>query len=89
MTDTKTTDSKAGAPGGVDVNEEMVATHPGFVAASDEPHPNPYIGGQTHGAQHLAEPHDDPRGLSADGLTLASFTTSPRCSRRSCCPRTT
>jgi hypothetical protein len=44
--DTKT-ESKAGAPGGVDVNEEIVATHPGFVAASDQPDPNPHIAGQT------------------------------------------
>jgi hypothetical protein len=44
MSDTK---SKPGAAEGVDVNEEMVATHPGFVAASDEPHPNEHIAGQT------------------------------------------
>jgi hypothetical protein len=66
MADTKTdstkTDSKAGAPGGVDVNEEIVATHPGFVAASDEPHPNPHIAGQTPAGetdQPTAGPTDD------------------------------
>jgi hypothetical protein len=61
MTDSKT-ESKAGTPGGVDVNEEMVATHPGFVAASDEPHPNPHIGGQTPASeteQPTAGPTDD------------------------------
>jgi hypothetical protein len=36
---------------GVDVNEEMVRTHPGFVAASDQPHPNPHIAGQTPAAE--------------------------------------
>jgi hypothetical protein len=42
-----TTKSKVGADEGVDVNEEQVATHPGFVAANDEPHPNEHIAGQT------------------------------------------
>src|SRR3954465_4829478 len=65
MADTKTDskpDSKAGAPGGVDVNEETVATHPGFVAASDEPHPNPHIAGQIPASetnQPTAGPGDD------------------------------
>jgi hypothetical protein len=61
MADTKS-ESKAGAPGGVDVNEETVATHPGFVAASDQPHPNPYIAGQTPAGetnQPTAGPTDD------------------------------
>jgi hypothetical protein len=32
---------------GVDVNEEQVRTHPGVVAANEQPHPNPHIAGQT------------------------------------------
>jgi hypothetical protein len=36
---------------GVDVNEEQVATHPGFEKASDQPHPNPHIAGQTPAAE--------------------------------------
>lgn len=56
------TESKAGAPEGVDVNQEMVATHPGFVAAGDEPHPNEHIAGQTPASetdQPTAGPTDD------------------------------
>lgn len=47
---------------GVDVNEEMVRTHPGFVAANDQPHPNPHIAGQTPASetnQPTAGPTDD------------------------------
>jgi hypothetical protein len=36
---------------GVDVNEEQVATHPGFEKASDQAHPNPHIAGQTPAAE--------------------------------------
>jgi hypothetical protein len=72
MADTKTdsnakTDSKAAT--GVDVNEETVATHPGFVSASDEPHPNPHIAGQTPAAetnQPTAGPGDDLQRVLGD-----------------------
>jgi hypothetical protein len=83
MADTKTDsntkpDSKAGAPGGVDVNEETVATHPGFVAASDEPHPNPHIAGQIPASetnQPTAGPGDDLQRVLGDAERALSART--------------
>jgi hypothetical protein len=55
-------DSTKDASKGVDVNEAIVESHPGFVKASDEPHPNSHIAGQTPASetnQPTAGPTDD------------------------------
>jgi hypothetical protein len=57
---------------GVDVNEEQVRTHPGFEKASDQPHPNPHIAGQTPAAEtnqptYVGQTTSSPRSVRPSG----------------------
>jgi hypothetical protein len=63
---------------GVDVNEEQVRTHPGFEKASDQPHPNPHIAGQTPAAET-----NQPTYAGQNDLQAALGQASGRCRRTS------